>query len=160
MKNNRRQFVLAGTPYDSIEIMLDTKYTAMQKLFVEHQTPDQILAQDSSLAGDLQYPAHYTFMQEVADLSLADYWKKVDAPVLFVCGTADFVVAQEEHEYARDIVNAFHPGRAEFVAIEGMDHGFTNPGTQAVAFIGTPYTELHPDFFPKVLEFCKRAIQK
>ncbi len=160
MKNNRRQLVLAGTPYDSIEIMLDTKYTAMQKLFVEHQTPDQILAEDSALAGDLQYPAHYTFMQEVADLSLADYWKKVDAPVLFVCGTADFVVAQEEHEYARDIVNFYHPGRAQFVAIEGMDHGFTNPGTQAIAFIGTPFTELHPDFFPKILEFCNRAIGK
>lgn len=160
MENNRRQLVLAGIPYDSIEVLLDRKYTAMHKLFVEHKNPDEILAQDSSLAEDIAYPAHHTFMQEVADLSLADYWKHVDTPVLFVCGTADFVVAQEEHTYARDIVNAFHPGRAEYAAIEGMDHGFNNPSTKEIAFAGMPFTTLHPDFFPTVLEFCQRAIQK
>lgn len=161
MKNTRRQLVLSGVPYDSLEIMQDRKYNAMHKLFVEHKKPEQILSEDSTLAEDLQYPAHFKFMQEVADLSLADYWKNVDAPVLFVCGTADFVVAQEEHEYARDIVNAYHPGRAEFVAIEGMDHGFNNPGTQANAFAGnTPPAGVHPGFFPTVLEFCKRAIEK
>lgn len=161
MKNTRRQLVLAGVPYDSIEIYLDRKYKAMHEIFVEHKTPEQILAVDPTLAEDLAYPAHYTFMQEVADLSLADYWKHVDTPVLFVCGTADFVVAEEEHIYARDIVNSYHPGRAEYVAIQGMDHGFNNAGTQMKAFeggFGPP--AVHPDFFPTVLAFCQKAIRK
>lgn len=161
MKNTRRQLVLSGVPYDSVEIYLDRKYNAMHKIFIEHKTPEEIVAEDPTLAEDVQYPAHHTFMQEVADLSLAEYWKHVDTPVLFVCGTADFVVAEEEHIYARDIVNSYHPGRAEYLAIQGMDHGFNNPGTQQKAIEGGGGPpSLHPDFFPAVLAFCQRAVKK
>ena len=49
----------------------------MHLLFVEKQTPEQILKEYPELEEYLQYPAHYTYMQEVANLNLSAYWKNV-----------------------------------------------------------------------------------
>ena len=73
-------------------------------------------------AGHLQYPAHFTYMQGVADQNISTLWSKVDANVLVVYGTSDFVTAAAEHEVIVDAVNRVRPGRARLVAVKDMDH--------------------------------------
>jgi hypothetical protein len=46
----------------------------------------------------------------------------VDAPVLVVYGTADYVSTIADDPYLAEVINGFHPGRATLKAISGMDH--------------------------------------
>ena len=81
-------------------------------------------------AVELEAPAPYTYMQQVAALDLAALWKRIEAPALIFYGTADFVTDASQHEYLRDMINSFHPGQATYVVVDGMDHGLTLTGTQ------------------------------
>jgi pimeloyl-ACP methyl ester carboxylesterase len=69
-------------------------------------------------------------MHQLAELNLAEMWKKVDAPTLIIYGRSDFLTSAEEHVYLRDMVNRFHPGKATYVEIEGMDHYFERAASQ------------------------------
>ncbi|MBK6765553.1 MAG: PDZ domain-containing protein [bacterium] len=160
MINNRRQLELARIPYDSIEVLLDRHAAAMHEFYVVKRPLDEILRDHPEWQEDLQYPASEQFMRDIADISLASYWKGVASPVLFVYGTADFVTAANEHVWAQSVVNASHPGMADYIEIKGMDHGFNNSGTFQNAFDGTGEPPaVHPDFFPKVLEFARRSLR-
>jgi pimeloyl-ACP methyl ester carboxylesterase len=48
----------------------------------------------------------------------------VDIPVLIVYGSSGPATSADEGRYLTSAINSFHPGRAEFVQIEGMDHSF------------------------------------
>lgn len=160
MINNRRQLELARIPYDSIEVLLERHAAAMHEFYVMKRPLDELLREHPEWQEDLQYPASEQFMHDIADINLASYWKDVSCPTLFVYGTADFVTAANEHVWAQSIVNSAHPGMAEYIEIKGMDHGFNNAGTYQRAFDGTGEPPaVHPDFFPKVLEFTKRALK-
>jgi len=62
-------------------------------------------------------------------LNLAEAWKAVDAPVLVIYGTSDFLTSLDEHQYLVDLINSFHKGRATLATIEQMDHFLARAGT-------------------------------
>ncbi len=161
LANQRKQLVLAETPYDSLEIQQQQKELAMHLLFVEKWIPDQILAKYPELEEYLQYPAHYTYMQEVAGLKLASYWKNVDTPCLFIHASSDFVSDAYEHAYNRDIVNYYHPGRAEYLEFPGMDHFFLKAEDEKDAFAnliaGLPRRDYHDGIHEPIIKFCMKA---
>lgn len=127
LANLRRQLVLSGMPYDEVDRRVRRREVCAHRFFVDKQT-------DASCASEMEGPAPYTYMQQLGALDLAPLWKKIDAPVLIIYGTADFVTDDYQHQYLRDMINAFHPGRAVYVRIDGMDHGLQISGTQKQAF--------------------------
>jgi uncharacterized protein len=136
LTNTRRQLLLSGAPFDEVERLMRRHEICAHRYYVDKQTPEQIIAADASCAEDLQLPAPYTYMQQVGSLDLAALWKKIDAPALIFYGTADFVTDDYQHQYLRDMINAFHPGHATYVRVDGMDHGLTLAGTQKASFEG------------------------
>ena len=136
LTNVRRQLLLSGMSYDDVERRMRQHEICAHRYYAEKQTPEQILASNKTCAADLEAPAPYTYMQQVGALDLAAAWKKIDAPLLLFYGTADFVTDDYQHRYLRDMVNAFHPGHATYVEIEGMDHGLTLAGTQKASLEG------------------------
>jgi len=136
LTNVRRQLLLSGVPYDEVDRRVRHHEVCAHRYYIEKQTPEQIVAADKSCAGDVEAPAPHTYMQQVGSLDLAPLWKKIDAPVLIVYGTADFVTDAYQHHYLRDMINAFHPGRATYVEIEGMDHGLVLAGSQKASLEG------------------------
>jgi alpha-beta hydrolase superfamily lysophospholipase len=161
LTNQRRQMVLGGADYDSLEMQQAEKELAMHLLYVEKQTPEQILAEHPTFTDYINYPAHYTFMQEVANLNLAHYWKTVDSPVLLIHGGADFISDGYEHAYCRDIINYYHPGRAEYLEFPEMDHYFLKAKDQTDAFAqlvaGFPNSEMNQGIFDPIIAFCKKC---
>lgn len=161
LANQRKQLVLAETPYDSLEIQQQQKELAMHLLFVEKWVPEQILAKHPDLEPFLEYPAHYTYMQEVANLNLASLWKNIDTPCLFIHGGADFVSDSYEHAYNRDVVNYYHPDRAEYIEFPGMDHFFLKAEDEKDAFAnlmaGLPRRDFQDGIFEPIIAFCKKA---
>jgi pimeloyl-ACP methyl ester carboxylesterase len=65
----------------------------------------------------------YTYLQQIADLDLAVEWKKADVPVLVTYGTSDPTTSTEESHYLVNMINSFHPGRAEYMEFACMGHG-------------------------------------
>ena len=124
LENSRRQQLLAGKSFDETERDVRREELCYHRLYVERQSLDQI-NKDIPECAQVEYlntNAPLTYLQQVIGLNLAAIWKNVNAPVLVIYGTADFVTSEEEHQYLTRMINSFHPGAAKFVRIENMDH--------------------------------------
>ena len=122
LANLRRQLVLQGITPDSVDRAMRVKERCMHALLVDRQTLDQVIASDSTCRPYVQYPAHYTYMQQVAAQDVGALWRAVHARVLVVYPTSDFITSEQEHQYLVDATNAMHPGQATFATVTGMDH--------------------------------------
>jgi uncharacterized protein len=95
---------------------------------------------------DGQYGRPAAFYQQLQRLHLGDAWQNVDAPVLVIHGSADQVMSRADSETIAEIVNAAHPGRARYLEIPGMSHGFTVE------------KKFHSELVPMILDWMKRAL--
>jgi pimeloyl-ACP methyl ester carboxylesterase len=97
-------------------------------------TPGQVMAQHQEWRGlwydspDGQYGRPAAFYQQLQALNLGELWQSVDAPVLVIRGTADTIMSRADSEAIAEIVNQAHPGRARYLEVEEMTHGFTVRG--------------------------------
>jgi pimeloyl-ACP methyl ester carboxylesterase len=125
LETSRRQKLLAGNPHDRVDAEMAVSLRCNYALLVERQSPEQILQRSPECKDEITFPAPYTFMQQWAALNVGEAWKRVDAPVLVVVGKSDYVATVAESPYLVDMLNAYRPGRATLVEIEGMDHFMT-----------------------------------
>ncbi|PYS47528.1 MAG: hypothetical protein DMF68_15770 [Acidobacteria bacterium] len=154
----RRQLTLSHTQYDELERRLRINEQCNHRLLIEKETPDEVLKNSPACKEDMDYPASYTYMQQWAALNMAEEWKKIDAPVLIIYGTSDYIATQADHPYLADIINSFHPTRATLKAIPGMDHYMTRAATMEESMKRT--TALRGEFEPAVLETIKGWLQQ
>lgn len=160
LANFRRQTLLAKTPYDELERRARQARACKQRLLMGKESPEQILKDAPTCSEYLESPAPYTYMQQLADLNLAEVWKKVGAPALIIYGTSDFLTSAAEHEYLRDMINSFRPGSAAYVQIEGMGHGFERAASQREYFEsrgGGARPEFHTQVFDETLRWLTAA---
>jgi pimeloyl-ACP methyl ester carboxylesterase len=151
--NLRRQLLLRGRPYDEVERLVGRKEYCNHRLYVGGETPEQI-AKDAPDCAQLpiQPPAPYTYMRQVAGLNLAEAWKAVDAPVLVIYGTSDFLTSLDEHQYLVELINSFHKGRATLAAIDQMDHFLARAGTMRESMRRAEDEQARDEFQPAILE--------
>jgi uncharacterized protein len=137
LENTRRQLRLAGMDYDQIDAEVRVKERVLHRLLVEKQTPEQILKEMPEAAQHVQYPAHHTYLQQVAAQNLPALWKALDTNVLLIYGAADFVTSADEHKYIAEVVNSAHPGKAVYVEIPDLDHYLVKRSSQEDSFRST-----------------------
>lgn len=154
----RRQNLLKHLAYDDMERRLRANERCNHRLLIERETPEQILKDTPECADFITYPAPNTYMQQWAALNLAEVWKEVDAPVLVVYGTSDFVSTIADDPYLVDVINSFHPGHASLKSIPNMEHGLTKAPSME-ASIGRSAGVLR-EFEPSVLEAIKEWLQQ
>ena len=98
---------------------------------IRGMTPGQVIAQHPEWKTlwydepDGQYGRPAAFYQQLQALNLGEAWQKVDAQVLVIRGGADDIMSRADSEAIAQIVNQAHPGRARYMEIDGMGHGFT-----------------------------------
>jgi pimeloyl-ACP methyl ester carboxylesterase len=98
---------------------------------LQKQTPGEVIAQHPQWKSlwhdepDGQYGRPAAFYQQLQALNLGDAWQKIDAPVLVIHGSNDTIMSRSDSAAIAEIVNSTHPGRARFVEVPGMGHGFT-----------------------------------
>jgi|SRR5579871_2536714 len=134
LSNLRRQLVLDGEAPAKVDALLSEKERCMHRLLIERSPEAAIEKEEPDCATHNTYPAPDAYLQEAASLNLAEAWTKIDVPVLALWGRADFITAEEDHQRIVDIVNAFHPGMAKLLTIDGMDHYFDHAGTVQQAY--------------------------
>jgi pimeloyl-ACP methyl ester carboxylesterase len=158
MDTRRRQHLLRHTPYDEMERRLRLNEQCNHRLVIERETPDQLLKEIPDCGDYITYPAPYTYMQQWAALNPAQEWKKVDAPVLVVYGTSDFISTIVDDPYLVDIINSFHPGRATIKTIPNMDHYLTRAASMEESITRAAGSRV--EFEPAVLEAIKDWLQQ
>jgi alpha-beta hydrolase superfamily lysophospholipase len=95
---------------------------------IERKTPGDILKEHPEWKSlwhdepDGQYGRPASFYQQLQALNLGKVWQEVSAPVLVLHGTADTIMSRADSIAIADTVNRAHPGRAEFLEIDGADH--------------------------------------
>lgn len=95
------------------------------------------LAYQKMMQRDFQYDGdemllnrHYTFMQQLNDLNLAETWSKVNCHVLSIFGEADFeALNADSHKEIVEIVNRYHPGKGTFLELAETNHSFIKVGS-------------------------------
>lgn len=146
----RRQNLLQHIPFDEMERRLRLNEQCNHRLLIEREPPEQLLKEIPGCGDYIAYPAPYTFMQQWGAINPAEEWKKVDAPVLVVYGTSDYIATTTDAPYLSDIVNGFHPGRATLRAITNMDHYMTKAASMEESMKRT--TGIYGEFEPSVLD--------
>jgi hypothetical protein len=144
LANLRRQLVLQGIAPDSVDRAMRVKERCMHALLVDRQTLDQVIASDSTCRPYVQYPAHYTYMQQVAAQDIAALWRSVHSRVLVVYPTSDFITSEQEHRYLVDAINVMHPGQATFATVPGMDHYLAAEESMAVSIKDARASDARP----------------
>lgn len=135
MEIARSQPLLLGAPYDNVEGWARGNELCMSKFYVEKLQPDAILRSNPECSSYLptQGGVPYSYFQQVAEVDLAETWKKIDVPVLVIYGTSDPTTSADESQYLANMINSFHPGRVTYLQIDGMSHHFDRQPTQADA---------------------------
>jgi pimeloyl-ACP methyl ester carboxylesterase len=144
LANLRRQLVLQGIAPDSVDRAMRVKERCMHALLVDRQTLDHVIASDSTCRPYVQYPAHYTYVQQVAGQNIAALWRAVHARVLVIYPTSDFITSEQEHRYLVDAINAMHPGQATFATVPGMDHYLAAEESMAASIKDTRAPDARP----------------
>ena len=107
-------------------------FTEFYNLYlIQRMTPGEIITRHPKWKPvwydrpDGQYGRPAAFYQQLQDLNLGEVWEKVNAPVLVIYGTADTIMSHADAAAISQTVNRAHPGQAQFLEIEGMDHLLT-----------------------------------
>jgi pimeloyl-ACP methyl ester carboxylesterase len=160
--NTRRQLLLEGMAADSLEDRMRTKELALHELLVNQRAPEDILKDHPELGEDLQYPCHYTYIQQVAARNVMEDWRRVNVPVLLLWGRGDFVTAREDHTYLSDAINRDHPALATYSEIEKMDHFLCKIGSERESWdnleAGRPNREFCDDVIPEILRWTQTVL--
>jgi len=131
----RKQRLLLGQDYLENEQIHEQALRFFYSLMIEKKTPEQMKADegiDDFMANHWNYDGkenfhgrHYTFWQQLQDVRLFTAWANTPAHVLSIWGEGEFVALNPyEHQLIADIVNHYNPGKAQFIRIPNIDHGF------------------------------------
>ena len=107
-------------------------FTEFYNLYlIQRLTPGEIISRHPKWKSvwydqpDGQYGRPAAFYQQLQDLNLGEVWEKVNAPVFVIYGAADTIMSHADAAAISNTVNRAHPGQAQFLEIEGMDHLLT-----------------------------------
>ena len=119
------QPLLLGKPYDAVEAEARAHALCNARFYIQKQTPEMLAREAPECLDKLPLSAvSHRYLQQIGELQSAEQWKAADVPVLVTYGTSDPTTDERESRYLVDMINSFHPGRASYVQIEGMNHYF------------------------------------
>jgi pimeloyl-ACP methyl ester carboxylesterase len=131
----RNQNILLGMDYAENDKEFRKLQPLLYQLFIEKIAPSE-LAKDKSNnellqsnfeynGKDLLWSRNYKFWQQIDQYSFINEWKNIHSNVLSVWGEYDIQAFSEiEHQTIAKIVNYYHPGKATYLKLKGMNHSF------------------------------------
>ena len=133
--NTIRQLYLSGATAPQVASEIKIHDLVAKEFFINKKTPAEIKKVYPNGAHYLEFPVHYTYMQQLADLDLATSWKKTDAKVFMILGKADFIGSQwEEVESFSQNINEVRTQKIQTENMPSLDHFFRNANTWAESF--------------------------
>ena len=160
LDNTRRQTMILGHGYDDADRAVRKAERCQHRFLIEKQTPEQVVEELPDCKDSVRtFGVSATYLQQIADLDLAVEWKKVDVPVLVTYGTSDPTTSAEESHYVVNMINSFHPGRAEYMEFSNMGHGLDIAPSQR-AWLESVRKQQQGQFDHEFLERISAWLQK
>jgi uncharacterized protein len=155
------QPLLLGKGYDEVEAQARALALCKGRFYLQKQTPETLAREAPDCLKSLAVSAvSYRYLQQIADLNLAEEWKRPDVPVLVIYGTSDPTTDEGESRYLVDMINSFHPGRATYLQIEGMNHYFDREASKKEGLLVLTGKKSAGDFEPTVLTGIENWLEK
>jgi pimeloyl-ACP methyl ester carboxylesterase len=155
------QPLLLGKGYDEVEAQARALALCHVRFYLQKQTPETLAREAPDCLAKLPVSAvSYRYLQQIADLKLAEEWKRADLPVLVIYGTSDPTTDEGESHYLVDMINSFHPGRAAYLQLEGMNHLFDREASKKDGLLVLQGQKSPGDFEPNVLTGVENWLDK
>lgn len=160
LENTFRQRILANYPLDSLDEFMRKEEQRLHLLFVEKETPEEIINKHPELEGMLfNYPQHYSYFQQVSDLDIYSNWYKLDTEVLTIHGESDFVSAEADHKLIVEMVNRKGGDMAQYIEVPDTDHWFNHADTEKDSMRQT-YEGKNYNFMQTVVNWLEKRIDQ
>jgi len=117
---------------------------------IQRMKPGEIISAHPEWKGlwydspDGQYGRPASYYQQLQTLNLGRAWQQVEAPVLVLRGSSDEIMSRADSEAIAQSVNSAHPGRARYLEIERMTHGFNVDGKFHADLVGLILGSMQP----------------
>lgn len=155
------QPLLLGQSYDEVGAQARALTLCNVRFYLQKQTPETLAREAPDCLKNLPVSVvSYRYLQQIADLNLADEWKRPDMPVLVTYGTSDPTTDESESRYLVDMINSFHPGRATYLQIEGMNHLFDREASRKEGLLVLQGKQSAGDFEPAMLTGIENWLEK
>ncbi len=164
LESSRRVWKLEMLKDDEIAAKADQEKLFNEELYGKKKAPKDILTDhpelkeytSSFLQNDtLIHGVHYKYMQQLAALDIAAAWAKVNAAVLALWGESDFIAGKADSEQVASIVNKAHPGKAKFVVVPKVDHGYNEAEDQEESFLSQGGGKFNPVITETLIKWMK-----
>lgn len=160
LDNARRQTLILGQGYDEADRAVRITERCQHRFLIDKRTPEQVVKEMPACQDSVRtFGVSASYLQQIADLDLSAEWKKVDLPVLVTYGTSDPTTSSEESHYLVNMINSFHPGRAEYMEFAGMGHGLDLSPSQR-AWLEAIQKHQHGDFDSKFRERVENWMER
>jgi len=127
VENHRRHRWLRSQP-DLAQLEDEQRQIAQiyHYLLVEKSSVPEVTAKHPELTAIEHFDGLRTLqhVRQLNDQNIARIWASLDVPVLALIGEFDIRTLPLDHEYIAAIVNARHPGKATWLRLPRVDHGF------------------------------------
>ncbi len=135
IEQTRMQRLILGQDYLVNEANHEQSIHFYYRFLIKKETPAELM-QDPEMAeflerywrfedGGYLNGRHYTFWQQLQDTRMFTAWANTPAYVLSIWGEGEIVAFNPyEHELIADIVNHYNPGKARYIRMPNIDHGF------------------------------------
>ena len=155
------QPLLLGQAYDEVGAQARALALCNVRFYLQKQTPETLAREAPDCLKSLPVSeVSYRYLQQIADLNLAEQWKRPDIPVLVIYGTSDPTTDEGESRYLVDMINSFHPGRATYLQLEGMNHLFDREASKKEGLLVLQGKKEAGDFEPAVLTGVENWLDK
>ncbi len=115
--NWRRQWSLAGKSLASVDRDLKLANQFWYQLIHQALSPQQIFQDFEHIAplapalgyaeeGQLLFGRHFSFVRELAQTNVMEYWEAVNVPTLVLWGRGDYVASEEDQQLIVDVLDA------------------------------------------------------
>ncbi|MGX1930107.1 alpha/beta fold hydrolase [Flagellimonas sp. 2504JD4-2] len=123
LENTFRQARLSGISPEKLNAHMQREQQRLHYFFTEKMTPDEIRKIDKTMGDNCEnYPMHYSYFQDVADVDTYKTWSENKVDVLAIHGSSDFVSSGKEHELIAEMVNKNQKGIATYKEFPNADH--------------------------------------
>jgi len=132
LENTFRQALLEETPPEDMLSLMKKEHQRLHYFLTEKKTPEAIKMIDKEMGESCEdYPLHYSYFQEVADLDIYKYWAECNTETLSIHGSSDYVSFAFDHELIADFVNKKFPGKAIYKEFPMADHWMYKTASEA-----------------------------
>lgn len=159
ISNSRRQYLLSGVSPNDIDQVMIYQKTVSQEFYLNKKSPEQIRQEHPEVSDYLQFPVHWTYMQQLSEVNPKIDWNKSQSHVVILSGDSDYIGSQgDELQKMVQDANKTRATPIRLVRLPKTDHFFRTANSQPESFANRNADGSALDFQNNVLQVLNKEL--